>query len=95
MDTTQPYTVYILWSDEGHRFYIGVTADVRHRLAQHNAGDSRWTKRYAGTWTLLWQEICTDLSAARKLESELKRQKGGQGFFARTGLERRTSSSGS
>jgi predicted GIY-YIG superfamily endonuclease len=95
MDTSKPYTVYILWSDEGNRFYIGVTADVKHRLTQHNAGDSRWTKRYAGTWVLLWQEICPDLSAARKLESELKRQKSGQGFFARTGLKRRAGSSGS
>jgi putative endonuclease len=95
MDTSKPYTVYILWSDAGHRFYIGVTEDVAHRLAQHNAGDSRWSKRYAGFWRLIWQETCPDLSSARKLESELKRQKGGQGFFARTGLKRRAGSSGS
>ena len=83
-----PYDVYVLWSPTGQRFYIGVSEDVAIRLAQHNDGISKWTKRYAGTWQLVWQEQCPDLSAARSLESWLKRQKGGHGFWGRTGLNR-------
>jgi predicted GIY-YIG superfamily endonuclease len=63
-----------------------VTDDVQRRLRDHNSGVSRWTKRYAGTWELVWQETCPDLTAARKLERWLKRQKRGNGFWERTGL---------
>ena len=27
------YHVYILWSDQGRRFYVGLSQDVAHRLA--------------------------------------------------------------
>jgi predicted GIY-YIG superfamily endonuclease len=37
------YRVYVLKNPSG-RFYIGVTANVEQRLAEHNAGRSRWTK---------------------------------------------------
>ena len=84
----KPYFVYVLWSSKGRRHYIGVTEDLDHRLTQHNAGLSKWTKRYAGTWLQIWSERCDDLKTARMLENELKRQKGGEGFFTRTGLQR-------
>ena len=84
----KPYHVYIIWSDTGHRFYIGVTEDVGRRLRDHNAGISKWTKRYAGTWRLVWQQPSPSLSEARVLENWLKRQKGGRGFWQRTGLDR-------
>ena len=56
MDTTKPYYVYVLWTDLGQRHYIGVTEDVDTRLTQHNTGAAKWTKRYAGTWQLVWSE---------------------------------------
>jgi len=84
----KPYYVYILWSDSGHRFYIGVSEDIAARLGQHNAGVSKWTKRYAGTWRPVWHQQCASLGDARKLENWLKRQKGGIGFWQRTGLDR-------
>jgi putative endonuclease len=58
------YRVYVLQSVAG-RFYIGVAADVAKRLAQHNAGSSRWTKG-KGPWRLVWQGELLSLSAARK-----------------------------
>ena len=81
-----PYRVYVLENNAG-RFYIGVTADVANRLAEHNAGSSRWT-RGKGPWVLVWQSEELSLSAARRLENALKRQKRGSGFYKMTGLPR-------
>jgi predicted GIY-YIG superfamily endonuclease len=81
-----PNFVYILWSSTGLRFYIGITGDVRMRLAQHNDGESKWTKRYAGTWQVVWHRECGTLGIARQLENQLKAQKKGSGFWAMTGL---------
>jgi len=72
-----PYHVYILWSDSVHRFHIDVSEDVAARLCQHNDGVSKWTKRYAGNWQLVWRQACASLGDARRLENWLKRQKGG------------------
>ena len=81
------YHVYIVWSDQGHRFYIGLSQDVAHRLTQHNAGTSRWTARFAGSRRLVWSRACASLADARRLESTLKRQKSGHGLFHLTGLD--------
>jgi predicted GIY-YIG superfamily endonuclease len=84
----KPYFVYILWSENGCRFYIGISEDVNHRVAQHNQGLSRWTARYT-PWTLVYQEARVDYRSARIRENELNRQKGGDGLFRHTGLDRR------
>ena len=72
------YQVYILINSNGKR-YIGLSENVITRLGQHNAGLSKWTKG-KGPWTLLWTSEAMSLSAARKLENQLKRQKGGDGL---------------
>ena len=88
MNTSKPYSVYVLRSNQGQCFYIGVSENIETRLIQHNTGKSKWTKRYAGTWELVWSEMCQNLTKARNLENFLKRQKGGNGFFEYTGLNR-------
>ena len=81
------YYVYVLWSDSGHRFYIGVSRDPKCRLDQHNSGNLRgWTKRYR-PWTLVHTESFSTYRDARRRELELKAQKGGIGFFYKTGLD--------
>lgn len=89
METT--YQVYVLQNPTG-RFYIGVSENVARRLVQHNAGESKWTKKFR-PWTLVWQSAELSLSAARKLENHLKRQKGGRGFFQLTRLPQRPAGS--
>ena len=80
------YFVYILWSPLGQRFYIGITEDLEQRLRQHNSDATcGWTARYR-PWTLVYSEMCSDYTAARRRENELKRQKSGKGLFAKTGL---------
>lgn len=78
------YFVYVLRNPAMKR-YIGLTADISKRLEQHNAGASKWTSRN-GPWELVWQQGPMRLTEARKLENRLKRQKGGIGFRALTGL---------
>ena len=63
----------------------GLSENVCERLVQHNSGVSKWTKG-KGPWKLAWSSDEMALGDARKLENELKRQKGGVGFFAITRL---------
>ena len=78
------YWVYVLQNPLG-KFYVGLTSNLVIRLQQHNSGVSKWTKKH-GPWVLVWQQGPMNLSSARKLESRLKKQKGGNGFFEITGL---------
>jgi putative endonuclease len=78
------YPVYVLQNRAG-KFYIRLTADVANRIAEHNAGRSRWT-RGKGPWQLVWESEVLPLGAARKLENRLKRQGRGSGFYSITGL---------
>ncbi len=72
------YRVYVLENLEGRR-YIGLTEDVANRLRQHNEGVSKWTAKHR-PWSLLWTSRDLLLSDARKLESRMKKQKGGTGL---------------
>ena len=80
------YRVYVLQNPRG-RFYIGFSENVDIRVQQHNAGMSRST-RGRGPWRIAWQSDLLMSSAARELELELKKQKGGNGFYQLTGLQR-------
>jgi predicted GIY-YIG superfamily endonuclease len=45
--------VYLLESEStAGRRYVGVTADLKQRLAEHNAGKSPYTSKY-GPWRLV------------------------------------------
>jgi putative endonuclease len=86
MDALAIYRVYVLQNPEG-KYYIGLSENPAQRLIQHNSGVSQWT-RNRGPWRLVWQGDPMTLSDARKLENQLKRQKGGRGFYQLTGLVR-------
>ena len=80
------YFVYVLCNVHD-RHYIGLSDDPERRVAQHNAGISRWAGAN-GPWRLIWKSEPESLGAARKLENLLKRQKGGAGFYRLAGLQR-------
>ena len=81
------YRVYVLENSDKKR-YIGLSENVAIRLEQHNNGDSRWTAKHR-PWHVIWTGEPMTLTDARKLENELKRAKGGNGFYEMTGLSRR------
>ena len=78
------YQVYVLQNPAG-KFYIGLSENVAHRLYQHNQGISKWTRKYR-PWSLVWTSEPMSLSDALRLETRLKRQKGGVGLRHLTGL---------
>src|SRR6266571_6040631 len=73
------YRVYILQNREA-RFYIGLSEDIARRIGQHNFGLSKWT-RGKGPWKTVWKSESMNLSDARKVDSLVKKQKGGDGFY--------------
>ncbi len=82
--SNKPYFVYVIWSDSARRFYIGISENAAHRLEQHNLGASNWTSKF-GPWRLVHTEPFSDYREARKREIELKKQKGGKGFYKLVG----------
>ena len=79
--------MYVIHSDRTRRFYIGLTEDVKHRVDQHNDGVSTWSRKF-GPWSLIHAEPFADYSQARKREIQLKKQKGGCGFYKLLGRTR-------
>lgn len=65
------YYVYVLQNiDKG--LYFGSTNDLRRRLAEHNAGQSRYTR--GKQWKLVYYESYLDETDARLREKRLKLQ---------------------
>ena len=67
--------VYILESLEGQHFYVGATADLKARLAKHNAGEVTHTSKY-GPWRVKTYLGFSDESQAWAFEKYLKSASG-------------------
>lgn len=66
------YYVYLIQSiAEPDQRYIGLTSDLRARMAKHNAGGSPHTSKYA-PWRLVTYVAFTDRSKAAAFEQYLK-----------------------
>lgn len=63
--------VYILKSDPRGTLYIGITSDLRQRLAQHLARIPGYTKKFS-PWRLAYFEGYADEDEARHRERTLK-----------------------
>ncbi len=67
------YYVYILFSDCLNRYYTGSCADLGKRLAEHNRGQSRYTKTGV-PWRLVRSFEVSDRGNALKLETKIKKR---------------------
>jgi len=65
------YQVYILYSSNFDRFYVGHTSSIERRLIEHNEGRNPSTKPYI-PWELLGTIIKDDKASAYQLEMKLK-----------------------
>jgi predicted GIY-YIG superfamily endonuclease len=66
------FYVYILESiNQPGELYRGFTSDLKQRLADHNAGKSRHTAKFA-PWRLKFYAAFDDESTARDFEAYLK-----------------------
>lgn len=63
--------VYILKSAEAERYYVGLTDDLRARLAKHNSGAVPHTSKYK-PWTLKTYIAFSDEGRAVDFEKYLK-----------------------
>jgi putative endonuclease len=68
------YYVYILYSPSFQVYYKGYTENINDRLAQHNAGLSRYTAG-KGPWELIILECYSTKREALIREKSLKRCK--------------------
>lgn len=74
--TISMYTVYILFSRENEKIYIGHTTNLIKRFYYHNVyGRQRWTLQYR-PWAVIYVEVHASKEAALKREWVLKSGKG-------------------
>jgi len=72
----QTFTVYVLYSVQYDKIYIGFTSNMEQRLLSHNVlGKKGYTLKYR-PWKLVYTESYATKSEAMKREKQLK---GGQG----------------
>lgn len=67
--------LYILESHDSKHFYVGITDDLRARLAKHNAGEVPHTSRYK-FWRLKTSVAFSDEKQAIAFETYLKSASG-------------------
>jgi putative endonuclease len=65
------YYVFLLQSESDHGLYIGYSANLRRRLAEHRAGMAMATS-YRGPWRLIYYEAYVEQADALGREEFLK-----------------------
>ncbi|MFT3981822.1 MAG: GIY-YIG nuclease family protein [Ferruginibacter sp.] len=66
------FTVYVLYSDQYNKIYIGYTSDLVERLKSHNElGVKGWTIKFR-PWRVIYKEEWENKSDAMRREKELK-----------------------
>ena len=69
------FSVYILFSEEHDKYYVGQTDDLERRLLQHNElSENSFTSRYR-PWALALAIEVPDRTIAIKMERFIKKQK--------------------
>lgn len=71
------FYVYILQSKTNSRLYVGITANLRRRFKEHNAGQSVSTKAYI-PWELIFYEAYNNKVDASRREGYFKTTQGRQ-----------------
>jgi putative endonuclease len=70
------YTVYVLFSKDHNKIYVGYTSDLEARLRSHNKLATKgWTVKFR-PWEAVYTEVYNIKSEALKREKELKSAKG-------------------
>jgi putative endonuclease len=70
------FSVYVLYSEEFHKIYIGYSSDLQERIKSHNELATKgWAIRFR-PWKLIHQEGFETKTAALRREKELKTARG-------------------
>ena len=73
--TKMGFHIYILYSPEFNKTYVGQTNNLHSRLEYHNKGKVRSTKAYK-PWMMIYSEDFTSRSGAMKREKWFKSSEG-------------------
>jgi putative endonuclease len=68
------FLVYIIYSSQLDKYYVGYTEDITLRLTQHNKGISTFTSK-ASDWVLRYTEGYENRQTAHQRELEIKKKK--------------------
>ncbi|MEP2668102.1 MAG: GIY-YIG nuclease family protein [Cyclobacteriaceae bacterium] len=69
------YFIYIIYSSEYGKYYVGYSNDPFRRLKQHNTATKTFTSKYR-PWELATIFACSELeSEAMRIEKFIKKQK--------------------
>ncbi len=70
------FYVYVLYSSQFDKIYIGYTSDLDNRVKSHNELATKgWTINFR-PWELIHKEIFSTKKEAMKREKELKQHRG-------------------
>ena len=72
MEKVKKWVLYILECKDG-TLYTGITNDLSHRLAAHEAGKGAKYTRGRGPLKLQYVEECEDMSHALQREAQVKK----------------------
>ncbi len=76
LKSIEMFYVYVLYSVDYQRIYIGFTSNIESRLFAHNHPSNKgWTKNFQ-PWNILYTEQYENKSDAMKREKQLKSAKG-------------------
>ena len=60
--------VYILWSKEDQKFYIGFTKDLERRMKEHEQGQCHTTVRMIAPKLVFYEAYLSEIDALRREE---------------------------
>jgi len=70
------FIVYVLYSEQHNKIYVGFTSNLEQRFISHNElGKKGWTIKFR-PWIIVHQESFDSKSDAMKREKELKKAAG-------------------
>ena len=72
------FYVYLLQNNLTKEIYIGSTADLKRRIAEHNKGGKKFTTRKEGIWEVIYTEVYKSSADAKLRESKLKHHGSGK-----------------
>ncbi len=76
------YYVYLLTNTSG-KIYIGYTANLKRRYAEHKRGESYWTRRLANAELFYYEAYSDEISAKIRERKLKKRSSSYQGLIKR------------
>ena len=66
------HAVYVIQNDVTKEVYIGRTANLKTRLAEHNARGKKSTTRNDGSWKYVYVELFRSIEDAVEREKKIK-----------------------